>query len=56
MAERLPISLTKFIGLRQQVQALAVEAKTAGRLELAGHCHVVAAEMNQWLEEVMPNG
>ena len=56
MAERLPISLTKFIGLRQQIQALAVEAKKTERLKLAGHCFVVADLMDEWMREVRPNG
>ena len=54
--QRLPMRLTTFIGLKQQVQALAVEAKKAGRLELSGHCFVVADLMDDWKREVMPNG
>lgn len=54
--QRLPISLTRFIGLKQQVQMLAVEAKKAGRQKLSGHCFSVADEMDEWLRRVIPNG
>lgn len=54
--QRLPVPLTAFIGLKQQVQLLAAEAKKAGRKELAGHCFMAAAEMDEWMKEVMPNG
>ncbi len=53
---RLPIPLTKFIGLQHSLQMLAVEAKKAGRKELAVHCFRVADEMDEWIKGVMPNG
>ena len=54
--QRLPIPLTAFIRLKQQVQMLSVEAKKAGRQELSGHCFSVSDEMDEWIRRVMPNG
>ena len=53
MIEALPIRLTAFIRLADEVRTLGHAARKVGRGELADNCIAVADGMQRWLQEVV---